>query len=113
RGGQPGPGKRNNDLGRAGGVFGIDLIEEGEHIAEEGVGGVAGEPSVKASESGILCITTAFVTMIGFDTQIMPHLAVVRFFSIFLQSSPIYEKTDVIVQMCYTAACDPFQDRCR
>ena len=49
-----GHGEGVDDLRRGGGIFGIDLIEEGEHIAEQGVGVMDGQPGVEAIEGGMV-----------------------------------------------------------
>ena len=42
------------DLGGGSRVFGVNLAQEAQHIAEPGVGGVLTHPGVKASEGGMV-----------------------------------------------------------
>ena len=45
-----GYGEGVHDLGGGGRIFGVDLIEEGEHIAEESIGVMDRQPGVEAVE---------------------------------------------------------------
>ena len=53
RGGR-GHGEGVDDLRGGGGIFGVDLIEKGQHIAKEGVGVVDGQPGMEAVEGGMV-----------------------------------------------------------
>ena len=53
-----GHGEGVNNLGRGGGVFGIDLVEEVHNITEEGVGMMDGEAGMEAVEAGVVGSST-------------------------------------------------------